>query len=216
MSNYCLEKKVLKLRKSKKLRIFIFDYDVIYDANEGENPPVNEETYNVGDEITVLGIGDMTKDGFEFVEWNTEVDGEGTSYDPDDTFTMPAADVTLSAQWDAIDYTVSLTTDPEEGGTVTGNGTYNFGVSVTIEAIANPGWEFVNWTDDDDVDAVVNTDTEYNFDMPAKDVNYTANFELVGPFVINVTTIQDGGAASYTLIDRDKDDFTKIYSNYSA
>lgn len=37
--------------------------------------------------------------GITFDRWNTAADGGGTNYDPDDTFTMGAADVTLYAQY---------------------------------------------------------------------------------------------------------------------
>ena len=36
--------------------------------------------------------------------------------------------------------------DPEEAGTVTGSGTYVYQSVVTVNAIANPGFEFVQWT----------------------------------------------------------------------
>jgi len=49
------------------------------------------------------------------------------------------------------DYTLTLVANPAEGGTVSGGGEYNFGDEIQVEAVANTGWEFVNWTDADGV-----------------------------------------------------------------
>ncbi len=75
-----------------------------------------------------------------------------------------------------IYYTVTLSVNPANGGTVTGFGAYNSGDSVTIEATPETGWEFVDWTDDDNNDAVVSTLANYTFDMLDEDLNFTANF----------------------------------------
>ena len=45
-------------------------------------------------------------------------------------------------------YTVTVTADPEEGGMVTGGGTYQEDSIVTLTATANPGYKFVNWMKD--------------------------------------------------------------------
>ena len=50
--------------------------------------------------VTVLGQGTIARVGYTFDEWNTASNGSGTAYDPADTFTMPAANVTLYAQWE--------------------------------------------------------------------------------------------------------------------
>ena len=91
---------------------------------------------------------------------------------------MPAANVNYTANFEAIDYIVALSVDPSGSGTTTGAGTYNAGDSVTIVASANLGYAFVNWTDDDNSDAVVSASASYGFTMPAANVNYTANFRL--------------------------------------
>ena len=49
--------------------------------------------------MTVLGPGTLTRTGYTFSHWNTAADDSGTSYNPADTFTMPAANVVLYAQW---------------------------------------------------------------------------------------------------------------------
>ena len=44
-------------------------------------------------------------------------------------------------------YSIELTASPANGGTVTGAGHYEAEQEVTIKAVANPGFEFVKWSD---------------------------------------------------------------------
>ncbi len=73
-----------------------------------------------------------------------------------------------------------MAADPVAGGTATdetNTGPYLEGDEVSILAEPAPGYEFVNWTDDDDSDNVVSNNSTYTFTMPAANVNYTANFQ---------------------------------------
>ena len=60
------------------------------------------------------------------------------------------ADITFTAQWtkDTVNYTVTVTTSPAEGGTVNGGGTFAEGTQVTVTATANDGYTFVAWQED--------------------------------------------------------------------
>ncbi|MFW5782514.1 MAG: InlB B-repeat-containing protein, partial [Candidatus Muiribacteriaceae bacterium] len=68
----------------------------------------------------------------------------------------------------------------------TGEGPYNVGETVDIEAVADVGYRFVNWTGDtagmDDVDAAATTIT-----MPAEDATVEANFEVDPAQTFNLT-----------------------------
>ncbi len=70
---------------------------------------------------------------------------------------------------------LNLEINPENSGSVTGNGQYTAGETVEITATTNSGWEFVNWTDEDST--VVSTLNSFLYTMPATDVTLTANFE---------------------------------------
>lgn len=70
-------------------------------GNTAGNPPA-KYGYMSGADIAVVAPGTLVRDGFAFVEWNTEPNGAGTGYDPGDTLTMGAAGVTLYAIWEAI------------------------------------------------------------------------------------------------------------------
>ncbi|HBG87301.1 MAG TPA: dockerin, partial [Marinilabiliaceae bacterium] len=62
-------------------------------------------------------------------------------------YTMPASDVTLTANFELIDHQLILNAFPEAGGTVSGDGTYNIGETVEVTATPASGYQFVNWTD---------------------------------------------------------------------
>jgi len=75
---------------------------VAYDGNEYETgaPPSDGTDYAEGEEVTVLGnTGNLRRPGYGFVGWNTEPDGTGETREVGSTFTMPAGDVTLHAEW---------------------------------------------------------------------------------------------------------------------
>jgi uncharacterized repeat protein (TIGR02543 family) len=58
-------------------------------------------------------------------------------------------------------------------GTTTGDGTFTTGDPVTIVATVKTGFVFVNWTV---AGSQVSTDATYNFNAPAGDTTYVANF----------------------------------------
>ncbi|GEM_PF-2452247 len=78
-------------------------------------------------------------------------------------------------------FTLELEANPEEGGTVEGEGEYHYGEEVTITAEAEENeqvYEFENWTGDTDyVDDPESAETTVT--MPAADVSLTANFQDV-------------------------------------
>ncbi|MDD5508918.1 MAG: hypothetical protein PHD25_11460, partial [Bacteroidales bacterium] len=130
--------------------------------------------------------------GFFFVNW-TE-DGGIVSTDNPYTFNMPAENLFLTANFSAIPtYTVSATVDPSGSGSVLGTGIYEEGDPVTLMAMANPGFQFVNWTDE--MDVVVSAANPYNFIMPDEDVALTANFiEMMETYDITFNVNMTGAA----------------------
>src|SRR5258708_10166921 len=78
-------------------------YTVTYNGNgsDGGAVPSDPGTYNAGDTVNVKPAGTMTKTGAVFAYWNTKADGNGTvhGWPADTTFTMPASNLTLYAQW---------------------------------------------------------------------------------------------------------------------
>ncbi len=89
-------------------------------------------------------------------------------------------------------YTIAVTANPSNAGSVTGGGTYNQGQSCTVTATANTGFTFTNWTENGNV---VSSNTSYTF-------NVEGNRSLVANFSLNSYTItatanpSDGGTVS--------------------
>ena len=73
-------------------------------------------------------------------------------------------------------YIVTLSSNPIEGGTITGSGTYEQGQSCTVTATANAGYTFANWTENG---GQVSTDATYTFTVDA-DRTLVANFTYTG------------------------------------
>jgi len=71
-------------------------------------------------------------------------------------------------------YTITVSANPNEGGSVIGGGTYDQGTSCTVSATANTGYTFTNWTENGNV---VSTNASYTF-------NVTGNRSLVANFQI--------------------------------
>ncbi|MEI7956514.1 MAG: InlB B-repeat-containing protein [Verrucomicrobiota bacterium] len=72
-----------------------------YDGNgsTGGGAPVDPSSpYLTGSAVTVLGTGSLSKTSHSFAHWNTSADGSGTSYNPNETFTINSS-TTLHAQW---------------------------------------------------------------------------------------------------------------------
>ena len=78
----------------------------------------------------------------------------------------------LVAHFSTVNYTLTITASPSNGGTTTVGGTYPAGSSITVIATGNPGYRFVNWTENL---TVVSTSSTYTFTL-------NSNRDLVAHF----------------------------------
>ena len=145
---------------------FIETYDVTITMNIEEAGSVTGEgTYNDGETVTVTAT---PNEGYIFINW-TENGNEVTT-EPEYTFDI-SEDRNFVANFIAI-YDVTIAMNMEEAGSVTGEGTYNNGETVTVTATPNEGYKFVNWTENGEV---VSEEMEYSF-VITEDVELVANF----------------------------------------
>ena len=71
-------------------------------------------------------------------------------------------------------FVVTTTANPVEGGVVTGGGSIHYGNTAYIQASPNPGYNFVNWTENGEV---YTTNPEFSV-IVFSNRNFVANFEV--------------------------------------
>lgn len=126
--------------------------------------------YNHGSSCTLTATANQ---GYTFTNWteNGVVVSTNDSY----SFTVNA-NRTLVANFTVNTYTISVTANPVEGGTIQGTGDYQEGQTCTLVATANEGYAFSNWTEND---MVVSTNSTYAFSV-ISDRALIANFIVTG------------------------------------
>jgi uncharacterized protein (TIGR02145 family)/uncharacterized repeat protein (TIGR02543 family) len=170
-------------------------YNLNLDVNPaGAGTVTGAGQYQAGQQVNITAAANL---GWAFVNW-TDDDGI-VSEAPNFTYTMPASDVTLTANFvTTTTHNLNLDVNPAGAGTVTGAGLYNSGQQVNISALANTGWEFVNWTDDD---VIVNELAVFTYTIPTADVTLTANFvEEQANFTCGTSTVTDVDGYVYNTL----------------
>ena len=112
-------------------------YTLTLIANPEEGGTVKVSCKNKQDESE--NKSEIKHNGSENNNW-TDVEGNLISNQPEYSFIKPTEDLTLITNFEKTGYILTLISNPEEGGTVVGSGTYNAGDSVNISAIPNIGW----------------------------------------------------------------------------
>jgi len=141
---------------------------------------------NPADAGTVSGAGDYEEgetvtlsatpnEGYEFVNWTDAQDAEVSTNAAFD-YTMPGEDVTLTANFSEVKYSLTLEVNPADAGTVSGAGEYGEGETASLSVSPVGEFEFVYWTDQDD--NRVNTNATFDYFMPSDDMTLTANFVI--------------------------------------
>ncbi|MCC2508657.1 InlB B-repeat-containing protein [Methanimicrococcus blatticola] len=125
-------------------------YNVTYKANGGTGVDYTVAVIP-GDEHTVVtnDSANIEWDGYLFIEWNTEPEGDGENHAAGDIIT-PTDNVTLYAVWELNNDVYTVTYDANGGaGTPPADDTeYSYDDIVTVrsdETISNPGYKFVSW-----------------------------------------------------------------------
>ncbi len=189
--------------------------------------PPAKTTYNVGDELdtngmTVMANYNYTDDTPKDVTsaatlsgFDSSAAGQGTvtvTYTEREVTKTDAFTVTI-VDPSATTYTISVSADPADGGTVSGGGEFAENANVTVTATANSGYSFVKWTENGEQ---VSTNAAYTFQA-------AANRTLVAVFeadeIIYTITVEPGDGAgeaftvqSTSIISRAE----KLAGNYDA
>lgn len=100
------------------------------------------------DGVKVPTATECTRTGYKLLGFSARKDAITATYKPGgSTGSSITSKTTLYAVWEQIYYTVTLSANPSDGGTVSGAGKYAAGKKVTISASASSGYEFTKWSD---------------------------------------------------------------------
>jgi len=186
-------------------------YTVTYNGGAATtgSVPVDSNNYQQGQTVTVLGnTGGLAYPGYTFVGWQLALNGNSTTYQPGQTFPMPASDVVLVAQWTtSTTYTVTYNGGAATiGSAPTDTNSYLQGQTVTVlgntGGLAYPGYTFAGWQL-----ALNGNSTTYQpgqtFPMPASDVvlvaQWTSSNFLGYVYVANQGPDPIGNISQYTI-----------------
>ncbi len=143
-------------------------YTISAEANPEEGGTISG-TGNTFTNNTMCQLIAQANEGYSFVNWTR--DGEVVSTDCIYEF-MISESAHFVANFVIDSYEITAEADPEEGGTVTGAGTYTHGETVTMTAVSNPEFRFLNWTEDDEI---VSEEATFTFEA-TQDRHLVAHF----------------------------------------
>jgi hypothetical protein len=150
-------------------------------------------TFNYGTTVTVIASANAN---WLFTNWteNGNIVSTNASY----SFALTANRVLVANFAEqGVQYTITANANPNIGGYTTGAGSYNSGSQATVNAIANIGWVFLNWTE---YGSQVSTNPSYSFTVNGNR-DLTANFQQQFTIIASVTPANAGytsGGGTYT------------------
>ena len=163
------------------------------------SPAVGQHTYTAG---TPVPISATPAGGDQFVNWTAPAGSFTNAGSASTTFTMPAQDVTVTANFGDFppippsQYTLTMTvTGSGSTSPAVGQHTYTGGTMVPIIATAAGGYTFVNWTAPAGSFTNASSATT-TFTMPAQDVTVTAHFELAPTYALTMAATPPGSGTA--------------------
>ena len=163
------------------------NYNITVSANPTNGGTVTGGgSYQQGQSCTVNAT---PATGYNFVRWTEN--GQQVSTNASYTFTV-TGNRTLVAQFQLQSFSITASADPNNGGTVTGGGTYNYGQSCTLSATPATGYIFVNWTKNGQQ---VSTNASYTFNVTSSGA-YVAHFQIQSYNIQVVAKPANGGTVT--------------------
>lgn len=160
----------------------LWSFTTIAEVALSSSPAEGGTTSGAGlftNDSTIMMVA-TANEGYSFVNWT--LNETPVSTDANYEFAMDG-NKALVANF-TLQFVVGLSSNPAEGGTTTGEGAYDTGTEVTVTAIPNDGFTFINWTEGESM-TVASTDATYAFQLAAS-INLVANFES-DTYTLNVT-----------------------------
>jgi uncharacterized repeat protein (TIGR02543 family) len=128
-------------------------FNITYNTNlaTGGSPSATSGTYTTGGTaINLATQSTMVRSGYTFDGWSTTRNDASTKITNSGSYTITSS-VILYALWNAVDYTVTYSTQGSTAGTAPADTSfYNIGQSATIKAnsgsLVKTGYSFAGWT----------------------------------------------------------------------
>ena len=118
-------------------------FTVTFNSNGGTSTMTSQTfTYNQAQTLTA---NTFTRTGYTFNGWNTQANGQGTTYTDQQSVTLTTAGLTLYAQWKANTYTVAFNANGGTGSMSNQSFTYDQSQSLTANAFTRTNYAFKNW-----------------------------------------------------------------------
>ncbi len=187
----------------------MYSVTVIDTGNGTAEATVGDNAVTEAAENTEVTITATPAEGYEFDKWTIV---RGVAYVPDmtampATFTMPAEDVAIKAEFKPLDipvgqYTITLVGDGNGTAEATVGGVpvteAEANAEVTITAAPDGGYDFVKWTIDSGgaelQDKAANPST---FIMPVSNVSVAAEFAPIPPTEYDITVKESHGTVRW-------------------
>lgn len=123
-------------------------YTVEYNANGGEGTTLSSN--HIENEAKKLAANGFTRTGYTFAGWNTQADGNGTSYSDQESVinlsTTDGATVRLHAQWTENTYAIKYDGNGADSGSVSEQSLrYTQSSSIAQNGFERSGWNFTGW-----------------------------------------------------------------------
>ena len=164
-------------------------YSITVSANPAAGGTVNGGgTYSQGQSCTVSANANS---GYTFTNWTEN--GTVVSTNPSYSFSVNSNRV-LVANFavQTVNYNITVSANPVNGGTVSGSGTYQSGQSCTITAQPAAHYTFLRWTKNGQQ---VSTNASYTFTV-TESANYVAQFQAQTYSITATAEPAEGGTVT--------------------
>ncbi len=165
------------------------NYNITVSANPTNGGSVTGGgSYSQGASCTVHATANS---GFTFTNWTEN--GSVVSTQANYTFTVNG-NRTLVANFQAQpqNYTITVSANPTNAGTVSGGGTFQQGQTCTVHATPATGYTFVRWTENGNQ---VSTNANYSFTVTSNR-NLVAHFQGQSYYIATSSNPSNGGTTS--------------------
>ncbi len=143
-------------------------------------------TYTYGQSVTLTAT---PATGYTFTKWTEN----GTQVSTSASYTFTAtANRTLVANFEIQSYNISASANPSNGGSVSGDGYYDYGQTANLTASSTTGYDFINWTENG---TVVSTSANYTFTVSGNRT-LVANFEIQSYNISASANPSNGGSVN--------------------